>query len=159
MTSQATHAPVRSSITVAVPRERAYSVFVENTGNWWSTEHHIGAVRPESIVLEQRPGGRWYERAPDGTECDWGRVLALEPPERVLLAWHLGPTFAYDPDPAMATEVEVRFVAEGPATTRVELEHRGFEVHGDAGAAMRDAVGAPDGWGLFMRELAAALEG
>jgi uncharacterized protein YndB with AHSA1/START domain len=96
-------------------------------------------------VIEPKAGGRWYERGTDGVECDWGQVLAYEPPARVLLSWHLQGDWSYDPDPARASEVEVRFVAEAPDVTRVELEHRHIERHADP-EQVRAGIDSPGGW-------------
>ena len=154
MIDQATETAVRKTITVEASQERAFAVFTEGMSTWWLREsHHIGEQVPEAVIIEPRAGGRWFERAPDGAECDWGRVVGWEPPARVLLAWHLGPDFRYDPDPAKSTAIEVVFVAEGPTTTRLELVHAGFEVHGEEAAEMRASIDSPQGWsgllGLF----------
>jgi uncharacterized protein YndB with AHSA1/START domain len=155
----ATDLSVRKTITVAAPQQRAFDVFTTGMTDWWLRDsHHIGEHAPESVVIEPRAGGRWFERAPDGKECDWGRVLEWEPPARVLLAWHLGPDFKYVPDPAKSTDLEVRFHAEGPDTTRVELVHRGFEVHGPAGEELAKAVGSDGGWNGLLQLYAAAVE-
>jgi hypothetical protein len=146
---------VRVTVHVEATQQRAFDVFTTGFGTWWPMEHHIGEQQAVDAILEPRAGGRWFERAADGTECEWGRVLEWDEPTRLLLAWHLTPDFQYDPDPAHATEVEVRFIADGAATTRVELEHRGFEVHGERGTAMRTAVSAPDGWGGIVQRYAA----
>jgi len=135
------------SVTVAAPRERAFAVFTAGFSSWWPlASHHIGSADAAEIVIEPRAGGRWFERGVDGSECDWGRVLDWEPPSRVRLAWMLGPQWDYDPDEAHATEIEVRFVAEGAHATRVELVHSGFD-RIPGGAEIRVAVGRPNGWG------------
>ena len=147
MSQQATDLAVRRSIVVEAPQERAFTVFTEGMSTWWPLEtHHIGEQKAEAAVVEPRAGGRWYERAADGTECEWGRVIAWEPPERVVFGWHLGPEWKYDPDESLATEVEVRFVVEGPTTTRVELEHRGFERLGERADELRIPVAGEGGW-------------
>jgi uncharacterized protein YndB with AHSA1/START domain len=148
---------VRRSVTVQASPERAFEVFTNGFSSWWPLEtHHIGATMATEGILEPHAGGRWYERDADGNECEWGTVIAFEPPDRVLLGWHLTPEWAYDPDPEKATEVEVTFTpTEGG--TLVELEHRGFEKHGDTGTKMRDAVGAPGGWGDLLELYAKAL--
>jgi len=147
MSQQATDLAVRRSIVVEAPQERAFTVFTERMSTWWPLEtHHIGEQKAEAAVVEPRAGGRWYERAADGTECEWGRVIAWKPPERVVFGWHLGPEWKYDPDEALATEVEVRFVVEGPTTTRVELEHRGFERLGERADELRIPVAGEGGW-------------
>jgi uncharacterized protein YndB with AHSA1/START domain len=145
MTEQTTLA-VRRSITVQAPPERAFEVFTAGFSTWWPLEsHHIGATMATEAIMEPRAGGRWFERDADGNECDWGFVTAFEPPHRVLLAWHLTPEWGFDPDPAKATEVEITFTSVDGGTL-VELEHRGFEKHGETGTSMSDAVGAPGGW-------------
>lgn len=104
-------------------------------------------------IIEPRVGGRWYERGEDGSECDWGKVLAWEPPSRLLLAWQLDARFRYDA--AVATEVEVRFIADGPNATRVELEHRCLERLGKEAEALREKVASPGGWPLLLERFAA----
>jgi uncharacterized protein YndB with AHSA1/START domain len=146
--TQSVDTPVRSSITVAVPRERAFEVFTSQFGAWWPREYSIGASELADFIVEPRAGGRWYEVGVDGTECDTGRVIAFDPPDRLVLAWHLDGTWQYDPDPAHASEVEVRFIAEEPTRTRVELEHRGFERHGDHAAAVQEGVSR--GWSYIL---------
>ena len=152
---QETYAPVVRGVTVAAPRERAFKVFTEQFGTWWPREYSIGAVAPADFVVELRAGGRWYEVGVDGSECDCGRVLAYEPPERVVIAWHLNGNWQYDPD--HASEVEVRFVAEGPHSTRVELEHRHFERHGDGAPGLHGAVSDTSGWAYCLDSYAKAV--
>jgi uncharacterized protein YndB with AHSA1/START domain len=148
---------VRRSVTVNASPERAFDVFTAGFSSWWPMEsHHIGANLATEVVMERHAGGRWFERDADGNECDWGYVSAFEPPHRVLLAWHLTPDYAFDPDPQKATEVEVTFTATDEGTL-VELEHRGFERHGDAGTKMRDSVSAPGGWADLLETYAKAV--
>ena len=137
---------VRRTITVAASQQRAFEVFTAQLGRWWPKEFHIGAADLADFIVEPKVGGRWYEVGVDGTQCDTGRVLAFEPPQRLILAWHLTGNWQYDPDPTHASEVEVRFIAAGPTLTRVELEHRGFERHGASADALRDSVDGPQGW-------------
>ena len=158
MIRETTGLSVRRQVTVELPQERAYRLFTSEMGSWWPREsHHVGELQPADVVMEPRDGGRWFERDAAGTECEWGFVTSWDPPERVLLAWHLDLEFEFDPDPAMATQVEVRFVPEGPSTTRVELEHRGFEVFGERGKKLVESVGSEGGWaGLLELYVAAA---
>jgi uncharacterized protein YndB with AHSA1/START domain len=145
MTEQAETIAVRRAVTVNAPPERAFEVFTAGIASWWPLDKaHIGSQPPTEAVVEPREGGRWFERAADGTECDWGRVLAWDPPHRVLFSWAIGADFK--PDPTIATEVEVRFAADGEGATRVELEHRGLEVYGEHAGQMRDTFGSPGGW-------------
>ena len=130
-----------------ISRESAFDLFVHGFAEWWPLQsHHIGERPAVTAVVEPNAGGRWYERDEAGNECEWGRVLAVERPERILIAWRLTPEWKFDPDPAKQTEVEVVFAAEGEGSTRVTLEHRGFEVHGEAGGPMRESVGSDQGW-------------
>jgi len=137
---------VRKTLNVNVPIEQAFAVFTEKMGAWWPATHHIAKQPFLEIEVEGRSGGRWFERAADGSECDWGRVLAWEPPNRVVFAWHLQGDFKFDPNPEKASEVEVRFFAEGAGKTRVELEHRNFERHGAGWEQLRTSVDSPGGW-------------
>jgi uncharacterized protein YndB with AHSA1/START domain len=155
MTPMTTDA-VMVSVQVEASQQRAFDVFTDKFGSWWPMDHHIGSAPAVDAIIEPRVGGRWFERAADGTECEWGTVLEWEAPARIVLGWQLDPQFVYDSDPSLATQVEVRFIAEGPSTTRVELEHRGFDVHGERGAAMRNAVSSPGGWGGIMQCFAEA---
>jgi len=148
----------RRSITVGAPPERAFAVFTTGFSTWWPLEsHHIGETMATEVVMETRAGGRWFERDADGKECNWGYVTEIDPPHRLLLAWHLNPEWGFDPDPAKATEVEVTFTATDDGGTLVELEHRGFEKHGETGVKMRDAVSAPGGWTDLLEMYAKAV--
>src|SRR3954452_22098818 len=119
---------VRRSVTVEAPQERCFEVFTAGFEQWWPTEsHHIGSVDAVEVVIEPRAGGRWFERGVDGSECDWGRVLVWEPPARIRLAGMINAQWQFDPDESVATEIDVEFVREGEAATRVDLVHSGFE--------------------------------
>ena len=156
MTAQIKLAPVRREITVQATPERAFDVFARDFGRWWPRDKSIGASAQRTAILEPRQGGRWYEIGEDGVECDWGEVLAWEPPERLLLAWRLGADFRFDPD--LLTEVEVRFIAAGQGATRVELEHRRLEAWGERAEQARDAVSSPSGWTDALAAFARAVE-
>ena len=159
MTTQ-TLPTVQRSVTVKVPVERAFQTFTASFDAWWPRGHHIGPVDMAEAVIEPRAGGRWYEKGVDGSECEWGRVLAWEPPHRLVLSWHIGGDWQYHAEADRASEVEVRFTAEGPDATRVELAHRLLERHGETAASLREAIGAEGGWGtlldLFRKEAEAA---
>lgn len=146
---------VRKSIRVDVARDHAFAVFTERFAAWWPLEsHHIGASPAQTVILEPRVGGRWFERSGDGAECDWGRVLVWAPPERIVLSWDIGADWKYDP--TLGTEVELRFIAEGPGTTRVELEHRGLERYGAQAGTMQAAFDSEKGWGSLLAAYAEA---
>ena len=145
---------VKKSVVVEASREVAFRVFTEKMSLWWPAEHHIGKAPMAAILLEPRVSGRWAERGVDGSECNWGRVLAWEPPSRLVLAWQLNAKFEFDPD--FETEVEVRFVAEGERKTRVELEHKNLDRFGAAKEQVRAAFESNDGWMLGLNSFARA---
>jgi uncharacterized protein YndB with AHSA1/START domain len=148
---QAAGVAVRHSIVVQAPQDRAFAVFTEGMSAWWPLDSHVIGEKPVAdAVIEPRAGGRWFERAESGSECDWGRVLAWEPPHRLVLAWQISPDWRYDPE--IHTEVEVRFHPEDERRTRVELEHRGLEAFGERAEEMRGVFGSEGGWpGLLGR--------
>lgn len=141
--------PVRKSIVVAVPQETAFRVFVDEIGRWWPLETHARLERVETAVVEPRVGGRVYERAADGEEASWADVVAYEPPARIVLAWK--PNASGNPP----TEVEVRFSAEGDGSTRVELEHRGWETLDEAGREGRPSY--DEGWDIVLQRYREAV--
>jgi uncharacterized protein YndB with AHSA1/START domain len=151
-------APVRKEIVVEASQARAFRVFTEEHGAWWPlASHHIGDKAAETAIIEPRAGGRWFERAADGTECPWGKVLVWDPPGRIVLSWEIGANFKYEP--GLSLEVEIRFVVLGPASTRIELEHRNLERLGDAAEAMRAAFDSDAGWkGILQAYAARAAE-
>jgi uncharacterized protein YndB with AHSA1/START domain len=148
MTTQATKTSVRTSITVESPIERAFAVFTDGIGTWWSPEHHIIEAELAEMVFEPYEGGHVYDRGIDGSECRWARVLAYEPPTRLVISWDINLRWQIETDPARTSEVEVRFTADGPDRTLVELEHRNIDRHGPGWEQMRDALGSPNGWNL-----------
>ncbi len=156
MTRTVTIAPVRKSVTVSAPPVRAFEVFTSGISSWWLPSHKIGKTPFKEIVLEPRVGGRWFERGEDGVECDWGKVLAWEPPSRVVLAWQIDGTFAYRP--SLVTEVEVRFLPDGQGT-RVELEHRNLDLYAAQSDAMRTIFDSPTGWSGLLSQFKARLDG
>jgi hypothetical protein len=138
-------APVRKTVHVKVAPRRAFEVFTGRMHAWWPRSHSLlGGKARQDVVVEPRPGGPWYERATDGSECTWGHVMAWEPPSRVLLAWQVDAQWKFDPD--LITEVEIRFLAEGAGATRVELEHRNLERYGEAAEKIRATFDSPEGW-------------
>jgi uncharacterized protein YndB with AHSA1/START domain len=139
-------APVRKSITVAAPVETAFAVFAERFGRWWPASHSIIGTSPQKeAIIEPRVGGRWYEVGEDGSQCDWGEVLAWEPPARLLLAWRITADWRFDP--SLYTEVEVTFTRIDAGSTRVELQHRLLENYGAAAEKMGETFGSSEmGW-------------
>lgn len=140
-----TIAPIVRSVTVKAPPERAFELFVGAMGAWWPKGRTVAQAPHAEIVIERQPGGRWYERSGDGVETDWGKVLELSPPDRLLLAWQLDASFRYDP--ALITEVELTFEPLDGGT-RVTLEHRNLERFGDSAAKLAEQLGG--GWPTFL---------
>jgi uncharacterized protein YndB with AHSA1/START domain len=157
MTAQATETSVLKSIVVEAPPERAFTVFTDEMASWWPRDHHILESELAEMVLEPRAGGRVFDRGVDGSECQWARVLAYEPPDRVVIAWDINTDWEIEPDHSKSSEVEVRFVPEDDGRTRVELEHRNLDRHGPNWEQMRDSVGSPDGWGTILEAYAALI--
>jgi len=148
-------APVRKSLRVKAAPERAFEVFTSGLGRWWPREHHVGKATPQAVVMETRLGGRWYERAEDGTETTVGKIIAWEPPRRFVMSWDINSQ--WKPDTTVSSEVEVRFIPDGDAT-RVELEHRKFERLGaEGGEKMRKDVDG--GWPGLLELFKSAAEG
>ena len=145
---------IRRQVVVGVPRERAFEVFTAGMTGWWPSDHHIGSAPIAEIVIEPREGGRWYTRHEDGTETSTGLVTVWKPPARLALTWQISADWTYDP--TLVTTVELRFVAEAPDRTRVELEHRDLDRFGPAAERMRALFDAPDAWNATLAAFAAA---
>ncbi len=154
-TQQAT--VVRHEVVVEAPIERAFSVFTEDFGAFKPREHNLLGADIAETVFETRVGGHIYDRGVDGSECRWARVLAYEPPDRVLFSWDIGPTWQVETDPERTSEVEVRFLAEAPGRTRVVLEHRNLDRHLDGWESVREGVDSGGGWPLYLRRYADLL--
>lgn len=146
MTTHETIAPIQRSVEVPLAPEHAFTRFTEKMGVWWPVDLTWSGDGLEGIGIEAGVGGRAWERGPAGRTLVWGRVLAWEPPHRLVLAWLISPNREVIADPAQASEIEVRFDPIGPARTRVMVEHRGFERHGADGAGYREAMAMPQGW-------------
>jgi uncharacterized protein YndB with AHSA1/START domain len=155
MSLQIKPAPVRKSLHVMAPPDRAFRVFTAGMARWWRPEHHIAPTPFVDIILEPRVGGRWFEKDKDGAECEWGKVLAWEPPHRLILAWQLDGDWKYDPD--FVTELDMRFTPESGGT-RVELEHRDLEKYGEKAAAVRASLDTIEGWNGALAQFARTLE-
>lgn len=146
---------VRKVIDVQAPREVAWRVFTEKMGTWWPLAmYKIGKAAAVDVVIEPRVGGRWYERGDDGSTCDWGHVAAWEPTTRLVLYWEISADWQHDP--TLKTEVEVRFVSDGANATRVELEHRRFDLYGARAEEMRKVFDTEGDWGRLLAMFAAA---
>ena len=150
---------VRRHIVVEAPIDRAFEVFTQRFGDFKPPEHNLLEAPIAGTVFEPRVGGHIYDRAVDGSEFQWARVLAFEPPDRVVFSWDISPQWQIESDEAKTSEVEVRFIAEGPERTRVELEHRHLDRHGAGWQAVSDGVGHDEGWPLYLSRYAALLSG
>jgi uncharacterized protein YndB with AHSA1/START domain len=154
MSTQASETSVRISTVVEAPIERAFSVFTDDFGSFKPPDHNLLDVDIAETVFESHVGGHIYDRGVDGTECRWARVLAYEPPNRVVFSWDISAQWQIETDPQRTSEVEVRFVAEAPDRTRVELEHRNLDRHGEGWEAARDGVRGDQGWPLYLDRFA-----
>ena len=143
-------AVVRKSLLLECSREHAFRVFTQNMGRWWPATHHVGAQPFRDIVIEPKTGGRWYEIDTQDQEGQWGHVLAWEPPQRVVLSWHLDASFTYHTDLARTSEIDIRFHPEEQNRTRIEFEHRHIERHGAGHEKLRDVLDG--GWVSILEE-------
>ena len=159
MTHSATDTSIRTSVTVDAPIERAFKVFTEDFDRIKPREHNMLAVEIAETVFERHEGGRIYDRGVDASECAWARVLAYEPPDRVVFSWDISPRWQIETDHDKTSEVEVRFIAETPERTRVELEHRHLDRHGEGWESERDGIAADGGWPLYLQRFADVITG
>lgn len=159
MSTQAAETSVRTQVVVQAPIERAFSVFTEGIGSWFPSEYNLLDVEIAERVFEPRVGGRVYDRGTDGTECHWARVLAYEPPNRVVISWDISVQWQIETDPEKTSEVEVQFTSEAPERTRVELEHRNLDRHGDGWEGIRESVGGEGGWPGCLQRFAERVAG
>jgi uncharacterized protein YndB with AHSA1/START domain len=144
-------------ITVSASPERAFAVFTEQMTSWWPPEYTWAQKTLEEIAVEPREGGHCYERGPHGFRCDWGRGVTCEPPARIAFTWQISPQRVPQPDPALASLVEVRFEPGGESGTRVLLAHRHFSRHGEGAEGYEAAMNSPQGWPLLLERFAAAV--
>ena len=149
-------APVKRSVVVKTDVSRSFTAFTSRMGHWWPRSHSIGSTPHVDVIIEPRVGGRWYERAADGSECEWGKVLTWDPPGRLILAWQLNADWKYDP--SLVSEVEITFTALEATVTRVDLEHRNLERYGDRAADIREKLGSDRGWLGVLKSFVADTE-
>ncbi len=155
MTQAADAVVVRRQVVVEAPVEQAFTVFTQRFGDFKPREHNLLSVPIVETVFEPKVGGHIVDRGADGSECRWARILAYEPPNRVVFSWDISPRWQLETDPGNASEVEVQFVAETAQRTRVELEHRHLDRHGDGWQGVRDGVAHDAGWPLYLDRYAA----
>ena len=154
-----TDTAVRASIVVEAPIDHAFKVFTEDLGSWWNPDHHILQTEVAEMVFEPRVGGHLYDVGVDGSECRWGRVLAFDPPDRVVFSWDIDTQWKVETDHDRTSEVEVRFSSESAGRTLVELEHRNLERHGEGWEQLREGISADDGWPAELEAFAKRLAG
>ncbi len=152
-------AVVRRQVVVDLSIDRAFAAFVERFGDFKPPEHNLLGAEIVESRFEPRVGGHIYDRAADGSECRWARVLAYEPPRRVVFSWDISPQWRLETDESNASEVEVQFVAETPERTRLELEHRHLDRHGPGWESLRDAIDSDGGWLLYLGRYADLVAG
>ena len=154
MSTQAAETSIRTSVVVEVPIDRAFRVFTEDFDRIKPRDHNMLEVDIAESVFEPRAGGRVYDRGVDGSQCQWARVLAYEPPDRIVFSWDISPQWQIETDLEKTSEVELRFTADGPERTHVELEHRHLDRHGDGWEGMRAGVEGDEGWPLYLKRYA-----
>lgn len=157
MSTETDETVVRLSIVVEAPLERAFRTFVDDFNSIKPREHNLMAVEIAETVFEPRVGGHIYDRGVDGSVCRWARVLAYEPPARLVFSWDISPRWQVETDPARTSEVEVRFTAETPERTRLDLEHRNIDRHGEGWQGVVGAVSSDGGWTLYLQRYIARL--
>ena len=155
MNQQPVPTAVRHSVVVEAPVEKAFRVFTEEFGRFKPAEHNMLSVDIAETIFEPRVGGHVYDRGIDGSECRWARVLVYEQPNRVVISWDISPYWQIETDLDKTSEVEVRFIHEAPGRTRVELEHRNLERHGEGWPGLREGVDGDEGWPRYLRRFAA----
>jgi uncharacterized protein YndB with AHSA1/START domain/uncharacterized damage-inducible protein DinB len=158
MPDSVTDAVVRKTLTVQASPARAFAVFTSGFDTWWPRSHHIGKAPMQAAFIEGRVGGRCYTTHTDGSECDWGRVLAWEPPHRLVVSWQIDGKWQFEPDLSKSSEVEVRFTSEPDGRTRVDLEHRHLARHGADAESIRTSVDSPNGWSSLLASFGGAAE-
>ena len=154
MSTHTEQTSIRTDVVVEAPQEDAFRLFTERFDAVKPRDHNILAVDIAESVFEPRAGGRVYDRGVDGSECQWGRVLAYDPPGRIVFTWDISPRWQIETDLDKASEVEIRFIAETPDRTRVELEHRHLDRHGDGWQGLQEGVGGDQGWPLYLARYA-----
>ena len=159
MTPQSATTTIRHSIVVEAPITEAFRAFTEDFGRFKPPEHNLLGADIAETVFETNVGGHVFDRGVDGRVCRWARILAYEPPDRVVISWDISPNWQIETDPDRTSEVEVRFHAESPTQTRVELEHRHLDRHGEGWEGVRDGVDGDQGWPLYLHRYSELIVG
>ncbi|WP_119167875.1 SRPBCC domain-containing protein [Algihabitans albus] len=146
-------------VSVNLPTDTAFALFTDGIDRWWPKQNSFsrGTAREIGLTAE----GGWFEISEEGETVGWGDVLAWQPPQRLLLAWQISPDtqpWSPEPDPAKASEVEVRFLPIEPGRTQVKVLHDAFARHGDGGAGMAAGMASPMGWPALLEAYRVAAE-
>ncbi|MBM7366605.1 SRPBCC family protein [Gordonia hydrophobica] len=141
---------IHRAVTVPLPAAEAFELFTARFGDFKPREHNLLGAPITDTVFEPRVGGSIFDRAEDGSECRWARILTFEPPTRVVFSWDIGPTWQIEADHAKCSEVEVRFTADGDRSTVVAVEHRHLDRHGPGWESVRTGVAGDAGWPLYL---------
>jgi uncharacterized protein YndB with AHSA1/START domain len=158
MTTDTERTSIRTDVVVDAAQERAFKLFTEQFDKIKPREHNMLGVDIAESIFEPHAGGRVYDRGVDGSECQWGRVLLCEPPERVVFTWDISPYWQIETDLSTTSEVEIRFIVVSAERTRVELEHRHLDRHGDGWEGLRTGVEGNEGWPLYLARYAEQLD-
>jgi hypothetical protein len=143
--------PLRLSYVIRCSPEHAFDVWTTRVSTWWPKGHSASGNPATLVVLEPREGGRIFERTPDGTEIDWGRITCWSPPRQLGYLWHIGR------ERSDATDVELTFVDLGDGTTRLDIVHSGWDRLGAEAPVWREAN--TSGWGALIPNFVGAAEG
>ncbi|HEY7135903.1 MAG TPA: SRPBCC family protein [Acidimicrobiia bacterium] len=154
MSTHTDQTTVRTEVVVDAAQDRAFKLFTEQFDKIKPREHNMLGVDIAESVFEPRAGGRVYDRGVDGSERQWAHVVAFEPPERIVFTWDISPSWQLETDPARSSEVEIRFIAESEGRTRVALEHRHLDRHGEGWDGLRAGVEGDGGWPLYLARYA-----
>jgi uncharacterized protein YndB with AHSA1/START domain len=149
---------VHASIEVHARPERAFEVFTRDFGAFKPPEHNLLSVPIDQTVVETHVGGHIIDRGTDGSECPWATVLAYDPPDRFVFSWNISPYWQLEPDAGKQSEVEVTFTALDGDRTRVDIDHRHLDRHGDGWAGVREGVSTKEGWPLYLNRYADLLD-
>lgn len=137
---------IQHEVTVPLVPSDAFALFTEGLASWWPAEYTWSQGTLVNLSIEPRRGGRCTEQGPYGFQCDWGRVLEWSPPQKLVLTWQIGLNRDPQPDPQQASTLEIVFQAASADTTRVALEHRDIDRHGDGANDYRIALASEYGW-------------